>query len=78
MLCKRCLNLSGEYINPIKPDTLQELRSFKGGGIAMRRKLAAGNAAGIFGVSNVDGALAGGASLKTDDFPGIIQELETA
>ena len=22
MLCKRCLNLSGEYINPIKPDTL--------------------------------------------------------
>ena len=23
MLYKRCLNLSGEYINPIKPDTLQ-------------------------------------------------------
>ena len=22
MLCKRCLNLSGEYMNPIKPDTL--------------------------------------------------------
>ena len=23
MLCKRCLNLSGEYMKPIKPDTLQ-------------------------------------------------------
>ena len=23
MLYKRCLNLSGEYMNPIKPDTLQ-------------------------------------------------------
>ena len=22
MLYKRCLNLSGEYMNPIKPDTL--------------------------------------------------------
>ena len=23
MLYKRCLNLSGEYMHPIKPDTLQ-------------------------------------------------------
>ena len=26
MLCKRCLNLPGEYMNPIKPDTLQSTR----------------------------------------------------
>ena len=36
------------------------------------------NAAEIFGVSNVDGALVGGASLKADDFGGIIAALETA
>ncbi len=34
-----------------------------------------GNAAEIFGVSNVDGALVGGASLKADDFGGIIGAL---
>ncbi|MDJ1014912.1 MAG: triose-phosphate isomerase [Paracoccaceae bacterium] len=33
------------------------------------------NAAEIFGVSNVDGALVGGASLKADDFGGIIAAL---
>lgn len=33
------------------------------------------NAAEIFGVSNVDGALVGGASLKADDFSGIIDAL---
>lgn len=37
-----------------------------------------GNAAEIFGVSNVDGALVGGASLKAEDFSGIIRALETA
>ncbi|UAB90529.1 triose-phosphate isomerase [Ruegeria sp. SCSIO 43209] len=37
-----------------------------------------GNAAEIFGVSNVDGALVGGASLKANDFSGIIQALESA
>ena len=26
MLYKRCLNLSGEYMNPIKPDTLQSIQ----------------------------------------------------
>lgn len=36
------------------------------------------NAAEIFGVSNVDGALVGGASLKADDFGGIIAALEQA
>ncbi len=33
------------------------------------------NAAEIFGVSNVDGALVGGASLKADDFGGIVAAL---
>lgn len=36
----------------------------------------ASNAADIFGVSNVDGALVGGASLKADDFSPIISALE--
>ena len=36
------------------------------------------NAAEIFGVSNVDGALVGGASLKARDFSGIISALEQA
>ncbi len=36
------------------------------------------NAAEIFGVSNVDGALVGGASLKATDFSGIVEALETA
>lgn len=37
-----------------------------------------GNAAEIFAVSNVDGALVGGASLKAEDFTGIISALEAA
>ena len=36
------------------------------------------NAAEIFAVSNVDGALVGGASLKADDFGGIVSALEEA
>ncbi len=36
------------------------------------------NAAEIFAVSNVDGALVGGASLKASDFSGIIAALEAA
>ncbi|MBJ3761775.1 triose-phosphate isomerase [Maribius pontilimi] len=35
-----------------------------------------GNAADIFAVPNVDGALVGGASLKADDFGGIISALD--
>ncbi|MBV1903311.1 MAG: triose-phosphate isomerase [Marinosulfonomonas sp.] len=38
----------------------------------------AGNAAEIFGVSNVDGALVGGASLKAADFSPIINALDAA
>ena len=37
-----------------------------------------GNAAEIFAVSNVDGALVGGASLKAADFTGIIAALEAS
>ena len=37
-----------------------------------------GNAAEIFAVANVDGALVGGASLKAADFSGIIAALEAA
>ncbi|EEE38408.1 triose-phosphate isomerase [Rhodobacteraceae bacterium KLH11] len=37
-----------------------------------------GNAADIFAVSNVDGALVGGASLKAADFAGIIDALQEA
>ena len=37
-----------------------------------------GNAAEIFAVSNVDGALVGGASLKASDFSAIISALEAA
>ncbi len=37
-----------------------------------------GNASEIFAVSNVDGALVGGASLKAKDFSGIINALEGA
>ena len=37
-----------------------------------------GNAAEIFGVANVDGALVGGASLKAADFSPIIAALEAA
>jgi triosephosphate isomerase len=36
------------------------------------------NASEIFAVSNVDGALVGGASLKATDFSGIIKALEDA
>ncbi|MDU9004179.1 triose-phosphate isomerase [Sedimentitalea todarodis] len=37
-----------------------------------------GNAAEIFAVSNVDGALVGGASLNSSDFSGIIEALDAA
>ncbi|MCJ7874467.1 triose-phosphate isomerase [Phaeobacter sp. J2-8] len=37
-----------------------------------------GNAAEIFAVSNVDGALVGGASLKAADFSGIVKALDAA
>ncbi|MEM9250522.1 MAG: triose-phosphate isomerase [Pseudomonadota bacterium] len=37
-----------------------------------------GNAVDIFGVSNVDGALVGGASLKASDFSAIVRALEAS
>ena len=36
-----------------------------------------GNAAELMAVENVDGALVGGASLKADDFMGIVSAYET-
>jgi triosephosphate isomerase len=38
----------------------------------------AGNAAEIFGIDDVDGALVGGASLKASDFSPIVTALENA
>jgi len=55
-----------------------------GAGVGLSMRLLYGgsvkpsNAAEIFAVSNVDGALVGGASLKAADFSGIIAALETA
>lgn len=51
-------------------DAGQSIRLLYGGSVK------ANNAAEIFAVSNVDGALVGGASLKADDFSPIISALE--
>ena len=51
-------------------DTAQDIRILYGGSVKP------GNAAEIFAVSNVDGALVGGASLKESDFSPIINALE--
>ena len=57
-------------------------RRFGGAGRSMRilygGSVKPGNAAEIFAVSNVDGALVGGASLKAADFGGIVEALEEA
>ena len=50
----------------------QDMRILYGGSVKPS------NAGEIFGVSNVDGALVGGASLKATDFGGIITALEQA
>ena len=50
----------------------QDMRILYGGSVK------AGNAAEIFGVANVDGALVGGASLKERDFTPIIKALEAS
>lgn len=50
----------------------QDVRVLYGGSVK------AGNAAGIFGVPDVDGALVGGASLKTADFAPIVEALASA
>ena len=53
-------------------DTANGIRLLYGGSVKPS------NASEIFAVSNVDGALVGGASLKAQDFGGIISALETA
>lgn len=53
-------------------DSATETRLLYGGSVKP------GNAAEIFALSNVDGALVGGASLKADDFAGIIDALAGA
>jgi triosephosphate isomerase len=53
-------------------DVAQSMRLLYGGSVKPS------NAAEIFAVSNVDGALVGGASLKAADFSGIITALEDA
>ena len=57
-------------------------RRFGGAGRSMRilygGSVKPSNAAEIFGVSNVNGALVGGASLKASDFGGIVAALENA
>ncbi len=51
-------------------DTANSIRLLYGGSVKP------GNAAEIFAISNVDGALVGGASLKAAEFSGIIHALE--
>ncbi len=53
-------------------DAAQDIRLLYGGSVKP------GNAAEIFAVSNVDGALVGGASLKESEFSPIINALEVA
>ncbi|WP_170606762.1 triose-phosphate isomerase [Ruegeria arenilitoris] len=53
-------------------DSASSIRLLYGGSVKPQ------NASEIFSVSNVDGALVGGASLKAEDFSGIIQALENA
>lgn len=53
-------------------DTGQDIRLLYGGSVKP------GNAAEIFAVPDVDGALVGGASLKASDFGGIITALDAA
>ncbi|SDW25213.1 triose-phosphate isomerase [Litoreibacter albidus] len=61
-----------------------KLETRYGEGVARSMRLLYGgsvkpsNASDIFAVSNVDGALVGGASLKAEDFSGIIKALEDA
>ena len=64
--------LRAELTNRFGAETAEGIRLLYGGSVKP------GNAAEIFGVSNVDGALVGGASLKARDFSGIISALEQA
>lgn len=54
------------------PNAAQGIRLLYGGSVKPS------NAAQIFAIADVDGALVGGASLKADDFSGIIRALDAA
>ncbi len=69
-----------EEISEVHDDIRARLTDRFGGDAGGMRLLYGGsvkpsNAAEIFGVSNVDGALVGGASLKASDFGGIVEAL---
>jgi triosephosphate isomerase len=64
--------IRAELITRYGTDTADGVRILYGGSVKP------GNAAEIFAVSNVDGALVGGASLKAADFTPIIKALEAA
>lgn len=61
--------IRAELTNRFGADTAEGIRLLYGGSVKP------GNATEIFGTSNVDGALVGGASLKAADFNGIISAL---
>ncbi|WP_212526056.1 triose-phosphate isomerase [Actibacterium sp. MT2.3-13A] len=64
--------LRAELTARLGPRTASGIRLLYGGSVKPD------NAAGIFAVSNVDGALVGGASLKAADFSAIVTALEDA
>jgi len=72
-----------DQIGEVHDHIRAQLERRLGAGVARSVRLLYGgsvkpdNAAAIFGVSNVDGALVGGASLKAADFLPIIKALET-
>ncbi|MEM1374190.1 MAG: triose-phosphate isomerase [Pseudomonadota bacterium] len=71
-----------EQIAEVHADMRATLSSLVGDAADMRLlyggSVKAANAAEIFGIANVDGALVGGASLKAEDFNPIIDALEAA
>jgi triosephosphate isomerase (TIM) len=64
--------LREELARHIPPAEAQAVRLLYGGSVKP------GNAAEIFAIADVDGALVGGASLRAADFSGIITALEAA
>ena len=64
--------IRSELTNRFGPDTAEGIRLLYGGSVKPS------NAAEIFAVSNVDGALVGGASLTAKDFTPIVKALEAA
>ncbi|MDG1801682.1 MAG: triose-phosphate isomerase, partial [Paracoccaceae bacterium] len=64
--------IRAELTNRFGAETADAIRLLYGGSVKPS------NATEIFATSNVDGALVGGASLKADDFAGIISALAAA